>query len=180
MTLVPATTALAHVAIVAKDPTITRALAGLLALDPEIDVVAEAETIAGLPHGSRPDLIIIDSAAHHLPPVSQTVALEALRSLTIDEALRLVKDLIAARGGEPERHLRPVAFEQPVHGIAALSDRELQVVRLVAEGLSNKEISARLSLSDKTVKNHVSHILSKMNLTARTQVAVHAIRAGIV
>jgi two-component system response regulator DegU len=53
-------------------------------------------------------------------------------------------------------------------------------VRLVAEGLSNKEISSRLSLSDKTVKNHISHILAKMNLTARTQVAVYAIRAGLV
>jgi DNA-binding NarL/FixJ family response regulator len=61
-----------------------------------------------------------------------------------------------------------------------LSDRELQVVRLVAEGLSNKEISIRLKLSDKTVKNHISHILAKVQLTARTQVAVHALRAGIV
>ena len=66
------------------------------------------------------------------------------------------------------------------HRIDKLSERELEVVRLVAEGLSNKEISARLSLSDKTVKNHISHILAKMNLTARTQVAVYAIRAGLV
>ena len=64
--------------------------------------------------------------------------------------------------------------------LKVLSDRELEVVRLVAEGLSNKEISARLSLSDKTVKNHISHILAKLNLSARTQVAVHALRAGIV
>ena len=63
---------------------------------------------------------------------------------------------------------------------AALSDRELQVVRLVAEGLSNKQISIRLKLSDKTVKNHISHILAKLNLSARTQVAVHALRSGLV
>ena len=62
----------------------------------------------------------------------------------------------------------------------ALSDRELQVVRLVAEGLSNKQISIRLKLSDKTVKNHISHILAKLNLSARTQVAVHALRTGLV
>jgi DNA-binding NarL/FixJ family response regulator len=60
-----------------------------------------------------------------------------------------------------------------------LSERELQVVRLVAEGISNKEISRRMKLSDKTVKNHISHILAKLHLTARTQVAVHALRAGL-
>jgi DNA-binding NarL/FixJ family response regulator len=62
---------------------------------------------------------------------------------------------------------------------ASLSDRELGVVRLIVEGLSNKEISSRLALSDKTVKNHISHILSKLKLRARTQVAVMALRGGI-
>ncbi|HKE36458.1 MAG TPA: response regulator transcription factor [Candidatus Baltobacteraceae bacterium] len=62
---------------------------------------------------------------------------------------------------------------------ALLSARELQVVRLIAEGLSNKQIGANLELSDKTVKNHISHILAKLGLTARTQVAVLALRGGI-
>lgn len=60
-----------------------------------------------------------------------------------------------------------------------LSDRELEVVRLIVEGLSNKQISDRLALSDKTVKNHISHILAKLSLTARTQVAVRALRDGL-
>jgi two-component system response regulator DevR len=46
--------------------------------------------------------------------------------------------------------------------------------------LANKQISARLHLSEKTVKNHVSRIFSKLNISARTQAAVHAIRTGIV
>lgn len=60
-----------------------------------------------------------------------------------------------------------------------LSVRETEVVRLIAEGLSNKEISARLGLSEKTVKNHISRIFSKLNICARAQAAVHAIRMGI-
>ena len=63
--------------------------------------------------------------------------------------------------------------------IVQLSARERDVTRLVAQGLSNKEISQRLSLSDKTVKNHISNIFSKLQVTARTQVAIYAIRNGI-
>lgn len=60
-----------------------------------------------------------------------------------------------------------------------LSARETEVIRLIAEGLSNKEISARLSLSEKTIKNHISRIFSKLNICARTQAAVHAIKLGL-
>lgn len=60
-----------------------------------------------------------------------------------------------------------------------LSARETEVVRLIVSGLSNKEISSKLSLSEKTIKNHVSRIFSKFNCTARTQAAVHAIRSGL-
>lgn len=60
-----------------------------------------------------------------------------------------------------------------------LSARELDVARLIAQGLSNREISERLILSDKTVKNHVSSIFSKLNVTARTQVAIYVLRNGL-
>jgi DNA-binding NarL/FixJ family response regulator len=60
-----------------------------------------------------------------------------------------------------------------------LSARETEVIRLIAEGLSNKEISARLNLSEKTIKNHISRIFSKLNIYARTQAAVHAIKMGL-
>ena len=77
-----------------------------------------------------------------------------------------------------KRHLRSVPNGAANLG-AVLSARELQVVRLIAEGLSNKQIGANLKLSDKTIKNHISHILGKLGLTARTQVAVLALRGGI-
>ncbi len=61
-----------------------------------------------------------------------------------------------------------------------LSGREFEIVRLIADGLSNREIGNRLSLSEKTVKNHVSHILAKLKVNARSGVAVYAVRNGIV
>jgi DNA-binding NarL/FixJ family response regulator len=60
-----------------------------------------------------------------------------------------------------------------------LSPREGEIVRLIARGFSNKEISRALTLSDKTVKNHISNIFSKLSCTARTQVAIYAIREGL-
>lgn len=60
-----------------------------------------------------------------------------------------------------------------------LSPRETDIVRLVAAGMTNREISTRLGLSDKTVKNHISHIFAKLNVTARTQVVIYAIRSGL-
>ena len=60
-----------------------------------------------------------------------------------------------------------------------LSKREAEVIRLIVDGMSNKEISSALVLSEKTVKNHVSRIFSKLNVTARTQAAVIALRRGM-
>jgi two-component system response regulator DegU len=61
-----------------------------------------------------------------------------------------------------------------------LSGRETEIVRLIAEGLSNRDIGTRLALSEKTVKNHVSHILAKLKVSARSGVAVYAVRKGLV
>ena len=63
---------------------------------------------------------------------------------------------------------------------AQLSEREREVLHLIAEGLSNAAIAARLVLSEKTVKSHVRNILSKLHLADRTQAAIYAWREGIV
>jgi DNA-binding NarL/FixJ family response regulator len=68
----------------------------------------------------------------------------------------------------------------PVAGAGSLSERELGVVRLVAQGLSNAEIAARLYLSEATVKSHIVRILAKLALRDRVQVAVYAYEHGIV
>ena len=78
-------------------------------------------------------------------------------------------------------------LEQVAHASAAerrsleglLSDREMEVLRLLARGLSNPEISAQLHLSEGTVRNYVSAILTKLGLADRTQAALLAARAGL-
>jgi len=74
--------------------------------------------------------------------------------------------------------LRRRSKRPPVNNL--LSTREVEIVRLIAEGLSNREIGSRVALSEKTIKNHVSHILSKLKISARTGVAVYAVRNGLV
>jgi two-component system, NarL family, response regulator LiaR len=60
-----------------------------------------------------------------------------------------------------------------------LSEREAEVLRLIAEGDSNTAIAERLVISENTVKSHVSNILSKLHLTDRTQAAIYAWRSGM-
>jgi len=61
-----------------------------------------------------------------------------------------------------------------------LSDRELEILRLIADGLSNAEIANQLVISEKTVKGHVSNILGKLHMMDRTQAAVYAWQQGLV
>lgn len=65
-------------------------------------------------------------------------------------------------------------------GYQELTDRELEVLRLVADGSSNADIASRLFISEKTVKSHVSNILAKLHLADRTQAAAYAWRRGII
>ena len=60
-----------------------------------------------------------------------------------------------------------------------LSDRELQVLKLIANGKDNAQIAAELVISPKTVKNHISNILMKLQIQNRIQAAVYAVRSGL-
>jgi NarL family two-component system response regulator LiaR len=82
-------------------------------------------------------------------------------------ASRLVQELAGSRVPQPGP-------------LAELSNRELEVLKLIAEGLSNAEIAEKLVLSQKTVKGHVSNILGKLHLADRTQAAVLAWRQGMI
>lgn len=82
-------------------------------------------------------------------------------------AARVMHELHSLHGNEPD------AFR-------LLSQREMEVLRLVADGLGNAAIAARLSIGERTVKSHVSNILGKLQLADRTQAAVFAWREGVV
>ena len=60
-----------------------------------------------------------------------------------------------------------------------LSEREIDVLRLIAGGLENAEIAETLNISPRTAKNHVSNILAKLGLPSRVQAAVYAVRQGV-
>ena len=103
---------------------------------------------------------------------------DAVRVIAAGEAL-LAPTVTRRLIGEFAR-LRPSASAPGAPELAALTPRETQVLRLVAEGLSNQEISARLIVTEETVKTHVSRVLSKLGLRDRTQAVVTAYESGLV
>ena len=106
-----------------------------------------------------------------------------LKDVTPPELVRAVKTVAGGSSYVDPRvagHvLRRRTLSPTRAAVSDLSGRETEIVRLIACGLSNKEISSQLSVSEKTVKNHISRIFSKLNITARTQAAVHAIKTGL-
>ncbi len=84
-------------------------------------------------------------------------------------AARIVQDM---QGGDRQ--------DDETNPFSVLSDRELEVLRLVATGASNQEIAERLVIGESTVKSHVGSILSKLHLADRTQAAVYAWAKGVV
>jgi DNA-binding NarL/FixJ family response regulator len=108
-------------------------------------------------------------------PPEQLVA--GIRAVAAGEALlaptvtrRLIEEF--SRTG-PARRARPAALDE-------LTPRELEVLRLLARGLSNAEIAAELVLGDTTVKTHVTHVLAKLGLRDRVQAVVLAYESGLV
>ena len=102
---------------------------------------------------------------------------------------KLVEALHRAVQGEVTLHPRvAVRVLQNIRGenpeseplFTELTDRELDVLKLIASGLTNSQIAENLVISENTVKGHVSNILSKLHMADRTQVAVYAWQSGIV
>ena len=104
-----------------------------------------------------------------------------------DEVVRAIRLLAAGDSllfpaAIRELAARHAAAEAPVGGLdaAGLTDREAEVLRLLAQGLTNAEIAAQLVVSPETVKTHVAHVLTKLNARDRTQAVIRAYQTGFI
>ncbi len=173
----------------------------------ETDHSAEAIHLAGClqPHvilvdllTSAPDGIETICQMHQASPASQIVVLTmASDERTVNAAIQagaigyLLKDLLkpelllairAAARGEPTLHpsAQRALMHQATHSpFKDLTERELDVLRLIAQGYRNRDIAATLFLTEGTIKGYVSTILAKLQVTDRTQAALYAVKYGL-
>jgi NarL family two-component system response regulator LiaR len=202
--------------LVVDDHSVVRqGLRMFLRLEPDFEIVAEAEDGAQAVELARqfePDIVLMDllmpvmdgikatAAIRSASPETEVIALTSvLEDAAVVDAVRagaigyLLKDaqadelcraIRAAAAGQVQ--LSPRAAERLVREVRAstspeaLTEREIEVLRLLADGQSNKEIARSLSIGEKTVKTHVSNILAKLGVYSRTQAALHAARIGLV
>jgi two-component system, NarL family, response regulator LiaR len=105
-----------------------------------------------------------------------------LKDVSADELVQAIRSAHAGRATlspEAAQALVETANQQPAPGLD-LTERELEVLALMVEGLNNTQIAGRLTVSSSTIKSHVSNILSKLGVTSRTEAVALALRKGIV
>jgi DNA-binding NarL/FixJ family response regulator len=204
-----------RILIVDDHSVVRQGLRMFLSLDPEIEVVGEANNGAEAVESVKevkPDVVLMDLLMPVMDGIEATKTIRrqypdteviALTSVLEDNAVvgairagaigyllkdteadELVRAIKAAASGQVQ--LSPKAAERLMREIRApespekLTEREIDVLRLLAEGLSNKEIAGELTISETTVKTHVSNILMKLDVPSRTQAALYAVKIGLV
>jgi NarL family two-component system response regulator YdfI len=169
---------------------ITRAgIESLLRASSEVEVVSSGADVVIAEDEPPPGLADAAAAVILLSEDPQWTA-EALRSgvrailpreLSAAEMLAAVE---AAAAGLVAMHpqdleaLLPVAH--PAHKVEALSPREVEVLGMLAEGISNKEIAARMAISEHTVKFHVASVMGKLHAGTRTEAVMLGVRMGLI
>jgi two-component system, NarL family, response regulator LiaR len=133
---------------------------------PEVEVIAltsvlEDASVTGAVRAGAIGYLLKDTDSEELSRAIKAAA-EGRVHLAPEAAARLMREVRAPDSPE------------------ALTDREAEVLRLLARGKANKQIASSLHVSEKTVKAHVSSILMKLGVQSRTQAALYAVRAGLV
>jgi DNA-binding NarL/FixJ family response regulator len=185
---------------------VRRGLASLISDEPDLSVVAEAssgEEAIALASIHRPDVIVLDLRLRDMSGIDVAEALRGhkilmLSSFMQEEDVRRVFDagicgylskdkdsaelLKAIRAvGQGNRYLPPeisLLLAKSEHS-SHLTARELEILKLIAEGRANKQIGEMLTLSENTVKNHVKSILAKLNAKDRTHAVTEALKRGL-
>ena len=123
------------------------------------------------------DAIVAGACGYLLKSSSITDVIAGIRAASLNQSL--ISPGIASK---VLQRVRATTEDTELAGSirAELSDRELEVLKLIANGKDNAQIAAELVISPKTVKNHISNILMKLQIQNRIQAAVYAVRSGIV
>lgn len=180
-----------RVVLAGGDPLVRAGLMSILSTFDDLDVaeggdgdavLVDMRTPDDLPHGGAPVLALTrdrEAAADALSRGARGALLRTAAPRRIRAALHAVADGLVAIDDDIAdavlQHARPV-----VDLIEPLTVRELEVLHLLASGMTNKEIANRLGISDHTVKFHVNGILGKLGVDSRTEAVVQAARLGIV
>ena len=146
-------------AILARDPGIRVLALTVSSDDADVSSVLQAGAVGFLAKDTPIDNLVVaiqaaDSGAAWLSPRAAEVVLGRIRA------------------SSPPPEQQSASLEQ-------LSAREVDVLRLIANGMENAEIAEALNISPRTAKNHVSNILAKLGLPSRVQAAVYAVRQGV-
>ena len=153
---------------------------------PEMDGVEATRQVKNI--SPRTQVVVLTSyhEDEHIFPALQAGAISyILKDIRMEELADVIK---RAAHDEVTLHPRVAArIIQELHGtkrdeinpFTELTNREMEVLKLIANGLSNSEIAGQLVITEHTVKGHVSNILSKLHLADRTQAAVYAWRKGV-
>lgn len=201
--------------IVDDHAVVRQGLRMFLALDPELEIVAEANNGAKaleLARQLKPDVVLMDLL---MPVMDGITAITAMRRELPDTEIIALTSVLdddkvvgAVRAGAIGYLLKdtePAELRQAVRAAAAgevrlspkaaarlmrevrlpetpetLTERETEVLRLVGQGHSNKEIAAHLHITEATAKTHVANMMAKLGVSSRTQAALYAVRTGLV
>ncbi len=204
-----------RILVVDDHAVVRQGLKMFLGLDPDLEVVGEAQDGAEAlrrAHELRPDVVLMDllmpvmdgitaigRLRAELPEIEVIALTSVLEDASVVGAVKagaigyllkntesdaLCRAIKAAAQGRvqlsPEAAARLMREMRHPENPDALTERETEVLRLLARGRANKEIARDLSIGEKTVKTHVSNVLSKLGVQSRTQAALHAVTTGLV
>ncbi len=159
----------------------------VILMDLQMPVISGTEAIIAIKEKSPDARILVVTSfaddANVFPAIKAGASGYLLKDSSPNDLLNAIRDVYNGRSS-----LHPIIAHKVIQELNRPSDlppteepltsRELEILRLIAQGLTNQEIGDELVLSERTVRTHVSHILGKLHLANRTQAALYALREG--